>query len=356
MTGRDIPKVPFAYGGIELQAGILRAKELMGGVDLVMVIYVFPWICAVNTLKEMEHFKTIAFLRGSDVFLGCNPHSGYRKYFEEGLWEHYSQIVIDAINQSDRVYSVSEMQKNFSEDLGIRVDGIYPTPPFEDEHILSHSRKELKLLFRDKTLIQPDINTPWILYLGRFHPEKQPELVIKAFLKVHEDAELIMAGHGIEQQRLEHMKKEYALDNVHICFIPPKHVPLACAASEIMVHPTTPRAFLDARPSSCTNASYYGCSIIFPYSKNMIHTGLAESVSEDNTKLLTINANNGDEKVIDEMAEKIKLLIEDAELRNNIGEKNREHAKKFSRRSIFPKLDKEMKMLCEQERGHHILS
>jgi glycosyltransferase involved in cell wall biosynthesis len=348
ISGNDIPKVPFAYAGIELQAGILYAKKLMKSINLVMVVYTFPWICAVNSLKEREPFKTIAFLRGSDVFLGCNPYSEYRTYFEEGIWEIYTQIVIDSINKSDRIFCVSKMQKDFSENLGIRIDGIYPTPPFEDESVYPTSKKELKSLFCKKVSIKPDISKPWILYLGRFHAEKRPDIALKAFSKIGANAELIMAGVGLEQERLERIKMEYALENVNICFIPSKYVPLVCLASEIMLHPVTPRSFIDARPSSCTNASYYGCPIIFPYSRNIVPTGLVESVSEDNIRFLGIDASYDEERIINEMGEKIKLLLGDEKLRNSIGQKNREHAKKFSKKTIFPKLEEEMESACNE--------
>jgi hypothetical protein len=45
-----LPKAHFNYGSIEVQAAILYAKEQMRGLDVVLVVYVFPWSVAVNDL------------------------------------------------------------------------------------------------------------------------------------------------------------------------------------------------------------------------------------------------------------------------------------------------------------------
>jgi glycosyltransferase involved in cell wall biosynthesis len=331
----------------------------MGGLDLVIVVYIFPWIVSVNSIKNEIGYKTIAFLRGSDVFSGCAKESNYRKYLKDDFqWHKIADMMISSINKSDLVLSVSEMLKQFANKRGIRVDGVYPTPPFPESKAIrecSLSRRLMREMFLKTPPIESQfgnikIDNRWIAYLGRFHSEKQTCLVITAFnMCKHKDKySLIFAGTGAEKQYLQNLSKKLNLKDLHIGFIPPKIVPLFCKVIDVLIHPTTPNSFLDARPSSCMNAAYMGIPVIFPFKEGIECTGLNESVSKLNVQLLTVNPALGSKKIAREISKKIDMILSEHEIYHNVSLSNLEFTEQFETDRIFFKIEEEIKRCLKQ--------
>lgn len=348
----DLPKVPFNFGDLIVQSAILNAHEMMRGVDAILVVYTFPWIVAVNYLKQDLKFKTLSFLRGSDVFSGCNTNSDYKHRVEKGMWECVNRLMIKSLNKSDKIFGVSNMLNRFANSLGIRTDGIYPTPPYPGSDILRKTKKtkqQLRIMllrnkYMKKTFGKVNLNTKWIVYLGRFHSEKQTALIIKAFnhCKNKKSYSVLLGGSGIEKKNLSKMKHILKLKNVHIGFVPPQIIPLFLKCADVFVHPTTPQSFLDARPSTCTNASYMGVPIIFPDKRNNQGTGLHESVSRLNNQLLKIDAGLRESGIIRQMAKKIDWILSNDKLREDIGKANANFTGEFNSQLIFSRLEKQI--------------
>jgi glycosyltransferase involved in cell wall biosynthesis len=352
IKGIKLPKVPFNYGDLMIQSAITDAKKIMQGIDLVLVVYVFPWIVATNYLKEDLGFKTISFLRGSDVFSGCYKNSPYREKFSNQSWDSVVEIITRSINKSEKIFAVSNMLKRFANNNHIRVDNIFPTPVYPKSDLIKKIKDKQflrKMFLIDKVIKKQfgklDLKKKWISYLGRFSSEKQVSLVIEAFnnYKKNKDCCLILGGIGLERKNLENIKKKYKLKNVYIGFIPPKYVPLFSKCIDLFIHPTTPQSFLDARPSTCTNVSYMGIPIIFPYREGMECTGLSESVSELNTKFLSVDPTLNKKQIAEKIAEKIDLIFSNKKLYKKISKANSIFAEKFSADKIFNKLLREIK-------------
>ena len=348
-TPQRVPKVAFQFTNLDVQAAILQAHEEFGGLDIVACIYVFPWLSPINQLKEYLGFPTVAFLRGSDVTQACDPKSNYKdNYPDPETWRRITAVFRSAINHSDLIFSVSDVLKNFSESLGIRVDGILPTPPFQSGTALrSHPNGDqvFKTQFASNPAIARqvqdlDCSQPWIIYLGRFHEEKQVELALRSFMqsKSKEQCTLIVGGDGPDRERVE----KYLSHNVKACFVPPDLVPLACKAATVMIHPTLPSAILDARPSSCTNAAYVGCPIIFPYSEGRTTGGAQESVGQVNRSILSFNPFVSKEEIVKEIAAKIDLVIENPAIAQSIYKDNLKFTAQFEPIAMFDALEKQL--------------
>jgi len=348
------PKVPFNFGDLMFQNAIIKAKKTMGGLDIVLVVYIFPWIVAVNYLKKDIGFKTVAFLRGSDVFSGCFRDSDYKKLVsDKETWDEIVNVMVSSLNKSDLVYSVSNMLKRFAGRQGIKVDKICPTPPFPNSQGIKEvkrTKEQSKKAFLRNKFIRKQFgkinkDTKWIAYLGRLHSEKQVSLVVDAFnlSKNHKGISLIIAGTGLEKKNLQERKAKMGLKNMHIGFVPPKLVPLFCKSIDIMIHPATPQSFMDARPSSCMNAAFMGVPVIFPYKEGIEGTGLSESVSSANKKFLAVNPNLSSSKLSKEVAKKIDLLFSNKKLYNKISAANSRFAARFEAYKLFKNVEKELR-------------
>jgi len=349
-----LPKVPFSFGELDVKMALMKASDKLGKIDVVISVYAFPWIIPVNDLKSKVGYKTVALLRGSDATMGCNPNSEYNEIYGKEEWEYITQIYRNSLNKSDLVITTSEMLAHYVRDLGVRVDGISPTPPFEYKGTNSLQKTVLKRRFLQTSAIRTqiyeiDIKKEWIIYLGRFHRDKQVDLMIRSFLEIRNKNKVhfLLCGLGEELDNLIKLSKKLHIKDISFCFVPPNLVPLLCRCATAMVHPASlPWHFIDARPSSCINAAYQGCPVILPFKENRNDFGGAhESVSPFNTKHLSYDPFLPRQTVSSLIAEKIDLVIENRYVKEEIGRKNEKWASQFTQIKEFKKLENRIKSL-----------
>lgn len=351
---QDLPKVPFPFTSLDVEASILQAARLMGGIDIVMSIYVFPWILPINHLKRLLGYKSIAFIRGTDGINGLNPHSAYQKIYGR-LWEDMAQAFMLTLNESDRVYVLSQWLKAYVQRFGVQVDAVLPTPPFpmpQEFQEFPEESVELKRMLVTQPMLNGnlrsiDFSKKWVIYFGRFHQDKSVHLLIEA-IKYVKSPELtfILAGAGPEEEKLRKLTEKLGIPNLHFCFIPPHLIPLFCRAATLMVHPAIPREeFVEALSNSCINASAAGCPIILPRSNMVDCGGAEETVSPLNLRHLTFAPDPDEQNMAREIASKIDFLIANPALRQQIRCRNRLFAQQFSQEVIFSRLEEEMERL-----------
>jgi glycosyltransferase involved in cell wall biosynthesis len=339
----NLHKIALDPGDLAVQAALLKTQAQFGGLDLVLVVYVFPSITAVNLFKKQMQYKVMAFLRGSDLFSGCSRKSPFESEYGS-LWPYIHELTIKGLNQSERIYCVSEMMAIEACKEGIRIDGISFTPPFEDDSLGNQDgdKRKLRKMLLEEIAISPapDPDKHWVAYLGRLHPEKRIDRMIRAVGPL-DGGETICAGIGEDEARLK------SIGRASFGFVPPRFVPLFCRCVDIAVHPTTPDYFLDARPSACTNFSYHGVPIVFAYNETRPCSGLKEIVSPSNYDHLAVDASLDEEPLVEAIRNKIRLLIERPELRKEIGAQNREFSRALCAALQFKRLEEEMLKLCE---------
>ncbi|RMF85346.1 MAG: glycosyltransferase [Nitrospinota bacterium] len=355
---RDLPKVPFPFTSLDTEAAILQASRLMGGIDIVMSIYVFPWILPVNHLKRALGYRSIAFIRGTDGINGLNPASVYRKLYGP-LWEEMTRVFTLALQESDRIYVLSRWLRAYVQRFGVQVSGVLPTPPFPMlPEYLTYKAESVELkrmlvsqpVLRD-TMRSVDLTKKWVIYFGRFHRDKSVHLLIEAIKHVRHASELtfILAGAGPEEEALRKLAEKLQIPDLHFCFIPPHLIPLFCRAATLMVHPAIPREeFVEALSNSCVNASAAGCPIILPHSRTIDCGGAEETVGPLNLRYLTFAPSSDEQQMHREIAAKIDFLVSHSALRQEIRQQNVLFARQFSQEAIFTALEREMECLLTE--------
>lgn len=216
-----------------------------------------------------------------------------------GVSEYYKKLAKHSALKSDYVYSVSRYVAETAEKhYGIKTPVIYvgvDTKVFQPaKNKKEENRRKLK-----------------VLYVGSFQRRKRPYLVIDA-AKRFPDIEFHLIGSGPLESSLLKAKKRFNASNVYFH----GHVPLEKLVSsmqeaDVFLFPSIHEGF----PKVTIEAAATGLpAIVFNNYK-------PETVLNGETGFIV-----GD---VEEMMEKLAILIEDADLRHKMGERAREYAKRF---------------------------
>jgi glycosyltransferase involved in cell wall biosynthesis len=117
-----------------------------------------------------------------------------------GLWQGISSAVYRLYAQSlasfDRVIIFSEQQKSLLEHYGVPADNVAVIPNGVDIQKYSPGSSDFKQTLKASALVG---------YLGRVDPEKNVDILIRAFQDVDaaEDVKLVIVGSGSEKRRLD---------------------------------------------------------------------------------------------------------------------------------------------------------
>jgi glycosyltransferase involved in cell wall biosynthesis len=117
-----------------------------------------------------------------------------------GLWQGISTAVYRLYAQSlasfDRVIIFSEQQKSLLEHYGVPADNVAVIPNGVDIDKYSPGASEFKQTLEASALVG---------YLGRVDPEKNVDILVRAFQDVDapEDVKLVVIGNGSEKRRLD---------------------------------------------------------------------------------------------------------------------------------------------------------
>jgi glycosyltransferase involved in cell wall biosynthesis len=117
-----------------------------------------------------------------------------------GLWQGISTAVYRLYAQSlasfDRVIIFSEQQKTLLEHYGVPADNVAVIPNGVDIEKYAPGRSDYKQSLKASALVG---------YLGRVDPEKNVDILIRAFqdLDAAEDVKLVIVGSGSEKRRLD---------------------------------------------------------------------------------------------------------------------------------------------------------
>lgn len=159
-----------------------------------------------------------------------------------------------------------------------------------------------------------------VLYVGSFQKRKRPYLVLEA-AKHFPDVEFHLIGSGPLKERLFSMKKD--LNNVKIsCNLTEKELISCYRNSDIFLFPSIHEGFpkVTIEAASCDLPA-----IVFDNYK-------PETVLDGETGFIV--------KDFQEMLNKLKILINDPDLRHKMGKKAREYAKNFDWNVIVKKWEK----------------
>ena len=225
--------------------------------------------------------------------------------------ERYNRIAKENALSSDYVYSVSKyVAETVEKNYGIKTPVIH----------VGVDTEVFKPMVDKKTKNNGKL---MVLYVGSFQQRKRPYLVIEA-AKYFPNVEFHLIGSGPLKSSLVETKTRLKTPNVYIH----DNVPLEKLVSwmqkaDIFLFPSIHEGF----PKVTIEAAATGLpSIVFKNYK-------PETVLNGETGYIV-----GD---VDEMMEKLEILIEDVDLRHKMGVRAREYAKKFDWNIIVKKWESE---------------
>lgn len=171
---------------------------------------------------------------------------------------------------------------------------------------------------------------PKVLYVGSFQQRKRPYLVLEAakrFPKV--DFELI--GSGPLQEMLVNMRKKSKLGNVQIRgHLPLENLVSSMQEADVFLFPSVQEGF----PKVTIEAAAMALPVI------VFNNYKPETVIDNETGFIVGN--------VEEMMEKLEILVENGALRREMGVKAREHAKEFDWDVIVKQWEKEFEMAVKK--------
>lgn len=227
----------------------------------------------------------------------------------------YGKIFGSAVSKSQKIITVSgfvknQLQKNWPKSRG----KILVTPEAVDDKILSI----VKFLYgvkQEQILKKLNVKQPFIFYIGNAHPHKNIKGLIKAFLKLRKNYQyltLVLAGG--EHYFWEQIKKEFQDKDVkYVGHISDEQMVALYKSAKVFVLPSFEEGFgipvLEAMACSCPVAASNVASIPEVGGKAAVYFN---------------------PKDIEDMAEKITLVLNNEKLRKDLINKGLKRYKIFS--------------------------
>lgn len=218
--------------------------------------------------------------------------------------ERYKARYLKLFNYVNNVIAVSEKIAERLIELGCSSSKITVTPCAPDDSFFD---------------IQPVFENKNIVGVGRFVDKKAPYYNILAFKKVleqHPDAKLTLAGNGPLHQTCVNLVKYLSIGaNVDLVgIISPKELEVIFKKSSVFVQHSIIAINGDSEgtPVAILEASAAGLPVV-----STIHAGIPDVVKNNETGFLV------QEHKVDEMANKISVLLDDLELAAKMGESGR---------------------------------
>lgn len=174
-----------------------------------------------------------------------------------------------------------------------------------------------------------------IVTTGRLVPQKNHNMLIDAFAKIKDETEdnLYIYGQGADKEKLEEKINKMGLKNRVFLPGPTSNVPEIVKKSKVFVLSSD----FEGMPNSLMEAMVLGCACISTdcpcggprYLINNMENGILVPVRDT-----------------DKMAESMKLLLSDDELRTKLGESAKEKATEFHPDVIYGKWENYLKGAC----------
>lgn len=267
----------------------------------VPIFYPGKFVVTIHDLIHQHHSMKRATTLNPFTFK--IKQTGYRKVFK------------NAVTRSEKILTPSNyVLRLLTDEWNINAEKIIVTEEAVDDKILSLNRK-MTIQKARKILKKFKIDPPFLFYVGNAHPHKNIEGLIRAFLKLktnYSNLKLVLSGNNhFFWQRIisESQHKEI----IYTGFITDEELVALYSRAEVFILPSFEEGFgipmLEAM--SCS------CPVIASNSSSLPEVGGDAAVY--------FNPKN-----IDEITEKISLVLDDKSMRLKLIKKGLERFKKFS--------------------------
>jgi len=258
-------------------------------------------------IKKFQHKPYVVYGRGSDVYLP---------------WKFKNLISKAILKNADAVIALTddmkrEIQKIYDRNVFVIPNGI-------DLEIFKNLSKEdlcSKLEMGEEKVI---------MFVGTLRPVKGVKYLIEAMkilIDKSKNSRLFIVGDGEERKYLENLVKELVLEK-YVTFIgkvPNEKIPEYMTASDVFILPSLSEGF----PVTVVEAMASGLPIIATDVR-----GLPEIIKDGENGFLV------EPKNLEQIVDKVLLLLEDDELREGISRNNKGKAKEYSWEAVIEKLER----------------
>ena len=245
----------------------------------------------------------------------------------------YEDIFVRSIDQVNKVIAVSENMKMRLKNFGYPENKICLIPYGVDTKLFS--------------VVNPSVNPPVFVSVGRFVEKKAPYLLVLAFsyvVKKHPDCKLIMIGDGVLFDVTYNLIRALNLsDNIILSGTKTTEEinQLLNTARAFLLHSITPNNLdREGTPNVVLEATAKGLPVI-----STKHEGIKQAVVNEYTGYLV------DELDIASMSEHISMLIENPALAQLLGKNGRDHVlKNYELMNQIGLLDNELENCVNKNR------
>lgn len=278
----------FTYNEHVLSKSLKQRK-----VDVVLAEYGTTGASLVNVCRSNK-IPLVAIFHGADASVN-------------DLIENYKDRYTQLFSYAGKIIAVSKAIAGKLIEIGCPEDKIVYSPCAPDNRFL-----EIQPTFRERKSF---------VAIGRFVDKKAPYYTILAIKKVAEkypDIRLYFGGDGELFYLCENLVRYFKLEkNVHLLGVikPEKFVQILTNVSGFLQHSiTSANGDMEGTPVAVLEASAAGVPVIATR-----HGGIIDVIKENETGLLV------DEHDVDGMVEQIIKLIENPDLRNQLGRNGKEN-------------------------------
>lgn len=318
---------PFPSGGRFINPGIV-STIISGSYDAI-----FVW--GYNYLTAWLGFLAAAISR-TPVFLGGNVAPRNRRPFFLRILKN--AVLNPICRRSAAVMSECESNAQYYASHGADPEKIYWNPAAVDNEYFQNRARELsgrKEELKTSLGVPPDI--PVILFVGRLDLRKRPLDLLETYLRLGDSpqASLVFVGEGAQRRNLENLIARHRLSNVVITgFRNQTELPRFLAAGDVFVLPSE----YDPSPRALNEAMNFALPAV-------VSDGVGTAGD------LVVDGENGfvfpvGETVI--LAERLRRLLENPGLREEMGIRARERVSKWNYRKGVEAIFRALSMLSKR--------
>lgn len=292
---------PCQYNGWCLSFGLAKAlPDLISQADIIHLhmVWEFPVLAAAKVAKKLGKpyiLRPCGMFDKWSLSQNAWKKNMYMQLFMNSVLDNAVAIHFTLEGEKNNSWCGSDTSRNFVLPIGLPVSAYQELPT---NQVFFRRFPELK-------------GQRVILFLGRVHAKKQPDVMIRAFQKVHAaypDIHLVIAGPGDKgyMAKLEQLTKELKV-NENVTFtgmLDSSAVREAYRAAELLVLPSLQENFGIA----VAEAMAAGCPVVVSNKVN-----LAQEISEAEAGLVCLPE-------VESTAQAMKQILEDKTLRNRMSD------------------------------------
>lgn len=274
----------------------------------VPVFYNGKYVVTIHDLIHQHHRLSRATMLNPFAFK--IKQIGYRKVFKA------------AISKSQKILVPSKsVQQLLTSEWNVDRKKIIVTPEAVDNYILKTADK----IRRDeciKILNKYEIRRPYLFYVGNAHPHKNVEGLIRAFLKLRQKySHLELALSGYDHYFWQRLEKENQHEGIiYTGYVSDEELVALYKGAEVFVMPSLEEGFgipiLEAMACSCP--------VVTSNTASLPEVGGEACLYFDPTS-------------VDDMSEKVSLVLDDEKLQQKLVKKGLERYKEFSWKDLAKK-------------------